>query len=83
MNYVVKVFEVAADAKPTDRPQELSGFAVSGGSVDEARRAVISRLTAEGRVVRSLSFTADGGLAAVVLPPAPPAQPDTHLRGGR
>ena len=78
MNYLVKVFEVARDAKPTDRPQEVSGFAVSGGTADEARRAAISRLTAEGRTVRSLSFMADGGLAAVVLPPA-----DGHQRGGR
>ena len=71
MNYLVKIFEVARDAKPTDRPQEVSGFAVSGGTVDEARRAAISRLTTEGRTVRSLSFTADGGLAAVVIPPEP------------
>ena len=67
MNYLVKVFEVARDAKLTDRPQEVSGFAVSGGSVDEARQAAMARIAAEGRTVRSLSFTADGGLAAVVL----------------
>ncbi len=77
MNYLVKVFEVPRDA---DRPQELNGFAVSGSSVDEARRAAVSRLTAEGRVVRSLSFTADGGIAAVVVPPELPA---TRRRGGR
>ena len=82
MNYLVKVFEVARDAKPTDRPQEVSGFAVSGGTVDEARRAAISRLTAEGRTVRSLSFTADGGLAAVVLPPEP-EEAAPGRRGGR
>lgn len=67
MNYLVKVFEVARDAKPSERPTEISGFAVSGGSVDEARRATMARLAAEGRTVRSLSFTTDGGLAAVVL----------------
>ncbi len=78
MNYLVSVFEVARDAKPTDRPREVSGFAVSGGTVDEARRAAISRLTAEARTVRSLSFTADGGLAAVVLAPA-----DAPQRGER
>ncbi len=81
MNYLVKVFEVPRDAKPTDRPQEVPGFAVSGSSVDEARRAAVSRLTDEGRVVRSLSFTADGGIAAVVVPPEPPAT--TRRRGGR
>ena len=78
MNYLVKVFEVAKDAKPSERPHEVSGFAVSGRSLDEARRATVERLTAEGRMVRSLSFTADGGLAAVVLAPA-----DAPQRGVR
>lgn len=77
MNYLVKVFEVARDGKPSGRPREVSGFAVSGRSVDEARRATVERLTAEGRTVRSLSFTADGGLAAVVLAPA-----EVPQRGG-
>ena len=54
MNYPVKVFEVARDARPSERPREVSGFAVSGSSVDEARRAAVERLTAEGRTVRSL-----------------------------
>ncbi len=81
MNYQVKVFEVPRDAQPADRPRELPGFAVSGSSVDEARRAAVSRLTAEGHVVRSLSFTADGGIAAVVVPSEPPAT--TRRRGGR
>ncbi len=70
MNYLVKVFEVGRDAKPGERPREVSGFAVSAGNVDEARGAAMARLAAEGRTVRSLSFTADGGLAAVVLAPA-------------
>ncbi len=82
MNYLVTVFEVPRDAKPTDRPQELPGFAVSGSSVDEARRAALSRLIAEDRVVRSLSFTADGGIAAVVVIPSEPPAP-TRRRGGR
>jgi len=81
MNYLVKVYEVPRDAKATDQPRELPGFAVSGSSVDEARRAAVSRLTADGHVVRSLSFTADGGIAAVVVPSEPPVA--TRRRGGR
>ncbi len=81
MNYLVKVFEVSREAKPTDLPQELPGFAVSGSSVDEARRAAVARLHADGWSVRSLSCTADGGIAAVVVPPELPAP--TRRRGGR
>jgi hypothetical protein len=86
MDYPVKVFEVTNDAKPGERPRELPGFAVSGESADDARRSVLARLTGERRAVRTLSFTADGGLAAVVLPPAPepkPAAPSRRRRGGR
>ncbi len=86
MDYPVKVFEVASDTKPGDRPRELPGFAVSGETAEDARRSVLARLASERRGLRSLSFTADGGLAAVVLPPAPgpkPAPAGRRRRGGR
>lgn len=86
MDYPVKVFEVTSDAKPGDRPRELPGFAVSGESADDARRSVLARLSGERRPIRTISFTADGGLAAVVLPPTPastPPAPSRRRRGGR
>jgi hypothetical protein len=66
MNHQVQIFEVGKDAKPTERPRAIDGFAVTADTVEEARRAVLARLEAEGRSVRSLSFTADGGIAVVV-----------------
>ncbi len=86
MDYPVKVFEVTSDAKPGDRPRELQGFAVSGETAEDARRSVLARLASERRGLRSLSFMADGGLAAVVLPPAPEPKapaPTRRRRGGR
>lgn len=75
MNHEVQVFEIGRDAKPDERPRALAGFAVSAGSVEEARRAALARLAADGRAVRSLSFTDKGGLVAVVHAP--------EAKGGR
>ena len=51
-------------------------------TLDEARLAATERLRSDGRVVRCLSFLKDGGLAAVVYPPAPPeTKPDKRRRG--
>ena len=87
MNFSVKVLEIARDATPEARAVPASDFAVSAETLEDARRAALARLAADGRSVRSLSFTADGGLAAVVFPaepPAPtPAQPSRRKRGGR
>jgi len=86
MDYPVKIFEMASDAKPGDRPRELPGFAVTGETAEDARRSVLARLGSERRTIRTLSFTADGGLAAVVLPQSPtpqPAAPSRRRRGGR
>jgi len=71
MDVMVKVFELKREAKPDEKPTELLSFAVSGETAEDARRAAAARLEAEGRNVRSLSFLADGGLAAVVFPPTP------------
>ena len=80
MNHQVQVFEIARDAKPTERPRAIDGFAVTAATVEEARRAVLARLEGDGRSVRSLSFTADGGLAVVVHAEAQKLHP---AKGGR
>ncbi len=72
MDYTVRVFEAKRDAKAGEAPVEISGFAVSGETAEEARRAALARLGSEGRTVRALSFTLGGGIAAVVYAPAPP-----------
>ena len=84
MDFMVKVFELTREAKPDEKPTELSSFAVSGETAEDARRAAAVRLEAEGRSIRSLSFLADGGLAAVVFPPIPkPTQkPRSRRRRG-
>jgi hypothetical protein len=73
MNFSVKVLEIARDAKPEAKAVPASDFVVSAETLEDARRAALGRLAADGRSVRSLSFTADGGLAAVVFPAEPPA----------
>ena len=86
MQYLVKLLEIACDAKPEVKPTPAGEFAVSGETVEDARRAVLERLAAEARAVRCLSFTADGGIVAVVHPPAPapsPPSPARRRRGGR
>jgi hypothetical protein len=84
MNYQVQVYEIARDAKPDERPRALERFAVGADTAEGARRAVLDRLASEGRVVRSLSFLKDGGLAAVVNPPATtPAAPPSKKNGAR
>ncbi len=85
MNHQVQVFEIGRDAKPEDRPRAVDGFAVTGDTHEEARRAALARLKSDGRTVRSISFLAEGGLAAVVMPPPPPSVPPKarRARGGR
>jgi len=86
MEYRVNVYEIARDAKPEVKPTPTAELTVRADTVEEARRAALERLAGDGRCVRSLSFTADGGLAAVVLLPAKPAPPPRAARrakGGR
>lgn len=86
MNHQVQVFEIAPDAKPENRPRAVEGFAVMADTLEDARRAAVARLQTDGRAVRSLSFLADGGLAAVVFPAAPhpaPTARSRRARGGR
>lgn len=86
MEYRVNVYEIARDAKPEARPTPAGDFAVSADTVEDARRAALDRLARDGRPVRSFSFTADGGLAAVVLPkalPVPPPHAARRPKGGR
>jgi hypothetical protein len=84
MNHQVHIFQIDRDAKPADRAQPVGGFEVTAETHDEARKAALARLAAEGRTVRVLSFLADGGLAAVVTqPPAAPSSGQVRraLRG--
>jgi hypothetical protein len=87
MNHQVQLFEIDTASKPTEPLRPIEGFAVTADTLDEARLAAADRLRADGRVVRCLSFLKDGGLAAVVYPPAPPeTKPDKRRRarnGGR
>jgi hypothetical protein len=69
-NHQVHIFHIDRDAKPADRPQPVGDFTVAADSHEHARAAALAQLKAEGRTVRSLSFLADGGLAAVVTQPA-------------
>ena len=71
MNHQVHLFQIDRDAKPADRAEPAGSFEVVADNHDQARAAALARLQAEGRTVRSLSFLADGGLAAVVTQPAP------------
>ena len=81
MNHQVQVFEIDTATKPTEPLRPIEGFAVTAETLDEARVAATDRLRADGRVVRCLSFLKDGGLAAVVYPPAPPeTKPDKRRR---
>jgi len=89
MNVPVKVLEIPRDAKPEAKAVPAGDFAVSAETLEDARRAALERLAADGRPLRALSFTADGGLAAVVFPAALPAstpapvQPAKRRRGAR
>jgi hypothetical protein len=71
MNHQVQVFEIGRDMKAEDRPRAVSGFAVTADTADEARHLAVARLKGDGRTVRSISFLAAGGLAAVVTDSAP------------
>ncbi len=86
MDYRVRIFEVKREAKKDEAPVEIEGFAVTGDTAEEARRATLSRLGSDGRTVRALSFTFGNGIAAVVYQREPvsaaaPAVPRRPKRG--
>jgi hypothetical protein len=85
MKYQVQLFYIDRDAKPTDRPRPAGSFEVDVDTRDAARAAALMRLASDGRTVRSLSFLADGGLAAVATEPAPAptAAQVRRAQGGR
>jgi len=65
---VIRTFEVKPDA-PADPPVALQDRHVEAGTLEEARTRAAENFTNERRPLRSLSFLADGGLVAYVLPP--------------
>jgi hypothetical protein len=80
MQRTVKVFETTRDARPELRPTPAADVTVSGETLEDLRRAALARLAKDGREVRSLSFTVDGTLAAVVMPAAPSVPPPRAAR---
>jgi hypothetical protein len=69
MDHQVRLFELRKDAKATDAPAPIGGFAVNAETLEDARRKAVARLAGEHREVRSLSFAEEGGIVAVVHPP--------------
>lgn len=70
MNHRVRIFEVQPDA-PVDPPVAIADRHVEAGTLDDARAKAAELFACERRPLRSLSFLADGGLVAYVLPPLP------------
>jgi hypothetical protein len=87
MKYQVQLFQIDRDAKSADRPQPAGSFEVDADTYEAARAAALARLASDGRTVRSLSFLAGGGLAAVITQPAPAPAPTAarvrRAQGGR
>jgi len=73
VKHAVRTFEVKPDS-PVAPPIVLEDRHVEAGTLEGARTKVAELFAAERRPVRSLSFLADGGLVAYVLPPLP--EPD-------
>jgi hypothetical protein len=63
----VKLFEIARDARMTDRPTPMGGFAVEATTLDRARRVAEAQVRESGREIRSVSHLADGGLSIIVF----------------
>jgi len=82
VRHVVRTFEVKPDA-PAAPPVALEDRTVEAGTVDEARARAAELFAAERRPLRSLSFHADGGLAAYVLPALPEPEPSEKPRRRR
>lgn len=83
MRHIVRIFEVAIDA-PADPPVALEDRHVEAASLDAARTLAVELFGAERRPLRSISFLADGGLVAYVLPQLPePEAPEKPRRRRR
>jgi hypothetical protein len=84
MQHRVQIFQIDREAKPNEAPRAIGDFEVAADGHEEARAAACAKLVADGHTVRSISFVADGGLAAVVTQAAvrpSPAQVQRALRG--
>jgi len=74
MKVMLRVFEVNPNAS-TDALIALPDRTLETESMDAARRDAYQAMIQERRMVRSVSFLADGGLVAYVLPPEPEPTP--------
>jgi hypothetical protein len=83
VRHTIRTFEVKPDA-PADPPVALGDRHVEADTLEEARAGATGLFTTERRPVRSLSFLADGGLVAYVLPELPePVEPEKPRRRRR
>jgi hypothetical protein len=64
--YLYRLAAPALGAAAGKKPVEEPGFAVDAFTLEEAREKVKRRLLAYGEQLRSLSFTPDGALLAVL-----------------
>lgn len=76
MRLPVRTFEVNPEAASAV-PLALEDRFIEADTVDAARSRAAAVFAAERRPLRSLSFHADGGLVAYVMPPLPEPEPDT------
>lgn len=64
--YEVKVYQVPKLNKPGVRPTLIDPVVIKASTVDGARAEAAAKLADLGYQVRSINFTADGGMTAMV-----------------
>lgn len=82
MRFVIRTFEVRRDA-PADVPVVLPEREIEAGTIDSALKKTKELFAEERRPLRSLSFFAEGGLVAYVLPARVESKPEPTARNRR
>ena len=77
--YLLRVFEVQPHGS-VEPPAPLPDRHVDAGTLDDARKRATELFENERRPLRSISFLAEGGLVAYVLPPLPGPAPAPEQR---